>query len=303
MPNLKDIKNRISSVQNTKKITKAMKMVAAAKVKRAENTVKAARPFSDELLHLFRKMLATVGEYSVAGLNVQRALDNYPALLQKREIKTEGLLVITSNKGLAGSYNSNIIKTAFKRIDENSANGIKTIIYPIGQKAVSAFRHSAKDFELREGYIGVANDPTATGANLIAEDIAEDFVAEKIDKIDIITTHFNNMMSYNVVSWNVLPVKVEKAETHELDAVMEFEPSANAVLQQLVPMYVTNSIFQALLEANASELASRMTAMSAASNNAEEMINTLTIDYNKARQAAITQELVEIVSGAQGVQR
>ena len=108
-------------------------------------------------------------------------------------------------------------------------------------------------------------------------------------------------MSYNIVTWEVLPVKVEKAEEHELEPVMEFEPSENAVLQQLVPMYITNSIFQALLEANASELASRMTAMSAASNNAEEMINTLTIDYNKARQAAITQELVEIVSGAQAI--
>lgn len=303
MPNLKDIKSRISSVQNTKKITKAMKMVAAAKVKKAENTVKAARPFSDELLHLFRKMLAQAGEYTVSGLKVQRALDNYPELLEKRDIKTEGLLVITSNKGLAGAYNSNIVKTALKRVRENSQNGIKTVIYPVGQKAVSAFKHSGESFELREGYIGIANAPTATGANIIAEDIAEDFVSGNIDKIDIITTHFNNMMSYSVVSWDVLPVQVEKAESHELDAVMEFEPSVHAVLQQLVPMYITNSIFQALLEANASELASRMTAMSAASNNAEEMITNLTIDYNKARQAAITQELVEIVSGAQGVSK
>ena len=301
MPNLKDIKSRISSVQNTKKITKAMKMVAAAKVKKAENTVKAARPFSDELLFLFRKMLATVGEYSTSGLKIEKALDNYPALLEKREVKTEGILVITSNKGLAGAYNANVIKSTLVRIKENDANGIKTIIYPVGQKAVSAFKHRSGNFELAKSYLSVANDPTATAASLIAEDIAEDFVAGKIDKIDIITTHFNNMMSYSVVSWDVLPVKIEKAESHEIDPVMEFEPSVHSVLQQLVPMYITNSIFQALLEANASELAARMTAMSAASNNAEEMINTLTIDYNKARQSAITQELVEIVSGAQGV--
>ena len=301
MPNLKDIKSRISSVQNTKKITKAMKMVAAAKVKKAESTVKAARPFSDELLYLFRKMLATVDEYSVSGLKVDRALDNYPALLDKREIKTEGLVVITSNKGLAGAYNANVIKVAIAKIKENTSNGIHTVIYPVGQKAVSTFKHKSGNFELSKGYLSVANDPTATGASLIAEDIAEDFVSKKIDSIDIITTHFNNMMSYSVVSWGVLPVKIEKAEKHEIDSVMEFEPSVHSVLQQLVPMYITNSIFQALLEANASELAARMTAMSAASNNAEEMINTLTIDYNKARQAAITQELVEIVSGAQGV--
>ena len=301
MPNLKDIKNRIGSVQNTKKITKAMKMVAAAKVKKAESTVKAARPFADELLYLFRKLLSSVDEYTTSGLKVERGLDNYPALLTKREVKVEGLLVITSNKGLAGAYNANIIKTALKRVEDNTKNGIKTVIYPVGQKAVSAFKHKAGNYELKNGYIEVANNPTATGANIIAEDIAEDFVSGSIDSIDIITTHFNNMMSYNIVSWEVLPVKVEKAEKHEVSAVMEFEPSPHSVLQQLVPMYISNTIYQALLEANASELASRMTAMSAASNNAEEMINTLTIDYNKARQAAITQELVEIVSGAQGV--
>ncbi len=302
MPNLKDIKSRISSVQNTKKITKAMKMVAAAKVKKAESTVKAARPFSDELMQMFRKMLAQAGEYSVVGLNVSRALDNYPELLKQRRVNSEGLLVITSNKGLAGAYNANVIKAALKRVKENDSQGVHTVIYPVGQKAVSAFKHRSGNFEVKQGYISIANNPTATGANLIAEDIADDFVSGAIDRIDIITTHFNNMMSYTVQSWDVLPVNIEKVQEHELDPVMEFEPSVHAVLQQLVPMYISNSIYQALLEANASELAARMTAMSAASNNAEEMINTLTIDYNKARQAAITQELVEIVSGAQGVQ-
>ncbi|MCQ2743919.1 MAG: ATP synthase F1 subunit gamma [bacterium] len=301
MPNLKDIKSRIGSVQNTKKITKAMKMVAAAKVKKAENTVKAARPFSDELLNLYKKLVVSVEEFSVNGLKIERGLDNYPILLSKRELKTEGILVITSNKGLAGAYNANIIKTALKRIKDNTEKGIKTVIYPVGQKAISAFKRKIGDFELKEGYINVANEPTAMGANLIAEDVAEDYVNGKIDKIEIITTHFNNMMSYNIVNWEILPVKAENAEKHELDSVMEYEPSASGVLQQIVPMYITNSIFQALLEANASELASRMTAMSAASNNAEEMINTLTVDYNKARQGAITQELVEIVSGASAI--
>ena len=303
MPNLKDIKNRINSVQNTKKITKAMKMVAAAKVKKAESTVKAGRPFSDELLHLFRKMLGTVSEYSKQGLKVERALDNYPELITPREVKAEGLLVLTSNKGLAGAYNANVIKAALKRVKENKENGIKTFIYPVGQKAISAFKHkqSSGDYILKKGYMAIANDPTATGATLIAEDMADDFVKGELDSIDIFTTHFNNMMSYNVVSWEILPVKVEKAKEHEIDPLMTFEPSPHAVLKQLVPMYITNSIYQALLEANASELASRMTAMSAASNNAEEIINTLTVDYNKARQGAITQELVEIVSGANSV--
>ena len=279
-----------------------MKMVAAAKVKKAESTVKATRPFSDELLHLFRKMLGTVSEYSKQGLKVDRALDNYPELITPREVKSEGLLVMTSNKGLAGAYNANIIKAALKRVKENKENGIKTIIYPVGQKAISAFKHkNSSDYVLKKGYLAIANNPTATGASVIAEDLANDFINGELDSIDIITTHFNNMMSYNVVAWEILPVKVEKANEHELDPLMTFEPSPHAILKQLVPMYITNSIYQALLEANASELASRMTAMSAASNNAENMINTLTVDYNKARQGAITNELVEIVSGANSV--
>ena len=304
MANLKDIKSRINSVNNTKKITKAMKMVAAAKVKKAEYTVKAARPFSDELLHLFRKMLATVNEYSSFGLKLERALDNYAELISPREVKAEGLLVMTSNKGLAGAYNANVIKAAFKRIKENKENGIKTYIYPVGQKAIAAFKaKQSDDFVLKKGYMSIANEPTATGATIIAEDLAVDFVSGELDSIDIFTTHFNNMMSYNVVAWEILPVKVEKAKEHEIDPLMVFEPSPHAILQQLVPMYITNSIYQALLEANASELASRMTAMSAASNNAEEMINNLTIDYNKVRQAAITNEIVEIVSGANSVNK
>jgi F-type H+-transporting ATPase subunit gamma len=303
MASSKDIKNRINSVNNTKKITKAMKMVAAAKVKKAELTVKAARPFSDELLHLFRKMLGTVSEYSKQGLRVERALDNYPELIIPREVKAEGLLVMTSNKGLAGSYNNNVIKAAFKRIKENKENGIKTYVYPVGQKAVSAFKskQNSGDYVLKKGYLAIANNPTATGAALIAEDLASDFVNGELDSIDVFTTHFNNMMSYSVVAWEILPVKVEKAQEHDIDPLMTFEPSSHAVLKQLVPMYITNSIYQALLEANASELAARVTAMSAASNNAEDMIRSLTVDYNKARQWAITQELVEIVSGANSV--
>ena len=149
MPNLKDIKSRIGSVQNTKKITKAMKMVAAAKVKKAENTVKAGRPFSDELLHLFRKMLGTVSEYSVTGLNVEKGLDNYPEILTKREIKVEGLLVITSNKGLAGAYNANLVKYCANLIKEYSEKNIKVKLVVVGQKGLSGLKPYTRklDFE------------------------------------------------------------------------------------------------------------------------------------------------------------
>ena len=188
MPNLKDIKSRINSVQNTKKITKAMKMVAAAKVKRAESTVKAARPFAEELMTLVRRMLGTVEEFSVSGLKVERALDNYPELLTRRKVKAEGLLVITSNKGLAGAYNANILKAALQRIKENTEKGIKTYIYAVGQKGISGFKHKSGDYEVVKTYLSIANNPTATGANIVAEDIAEDYVSGKIDRIDIATS-------------------------------------------------------------------------------------------------------------------
>ena len=300
MPNLKDIKSRIQSVQNTQKITKAMKMVAAAKVKRAESSVKASRPFSQQLLEMFRRMLATTGELDSNGKTFDKPLDNYPELLSKRDtIKTEGLVVVTSNKGLAGAYNANIVRTVLKKIEENSQNNVETLLYIVGQKGISALQHK-QHVNIEKKYIAVADKPSSSAANMIAEDITEDYVSGKIDKIEIITTRFNNMMSYSVQDWTVLPIKIEQEENNvvEAKALMEFIPDTNSILQKLVPMFITNSIFQALLEASASELASRMTAMSAASKNAEEMINNLTVSYNKARQSAITQELIEIISGA-----
>lgn len=298
MPNLKDIKSRIQSVQNTQKITRAMKMVAAAKVKKAECAVKSARPFTEELLTMFKRMLATVGEFQADGEKFERGLDNYPALLTKRDVKTEGLVVVTSNKGLAGAFNANIVRAALKKIEENKLNGIDTKLYVIGQKGVSALQNK-DNVIITKKYISIMDEPSSVGTGIIAEDIAEDYVNGEIDKIEIVTTRFNNMMSYSVQQWQVLPVKVKYDETADkLEALMEFMPNAKAILKKIVPMFITNSIYQAVLEACASELASRMTAMSAASNNAEEMIKNLTVSYNKARQGAITQELIEIVSGA-----
>lgn len=304
MANLKDIKTRILSVQNTKKITRAMKMVAAAKVKRAETTVKSARPFAEELMVIFRRMLSAVnGEYSLENLHVKKAIDNYAVLLEKREIKSVGLVVMTSNKGLAGAYNANIIRRTLSMVDEYNEKGIAVKLFVVGQKGISGLKRKIanKNCEILKTYLSVANNVTSTGALLIAEDLADYFVDNKIDKMEVLTTRFKNMMSYSVQNWEVLPLSPEIEENDGkggIDPLMLFEPNVHGILQSLVPMFITNIIYQALLEAQASELASRMTAMSAASNNAEEMIRLLSIDYNKARQWAITQELVEIVSGA-----
>ena len=305
MPNLKDIKNRIKSVESTKKITRAMKMVAAAKVKKAEKTVKASRPFTQELNAVFSKLLNSVGQYSASTLKIAHAIDNYPALLNVREIKSVALLVITSNKGLAGAYNANIVRKTINTISEYKKQGINTALFIVGQKGISALKRKCKELDctIEKTYLSIANNPTGEGAYMIAEDLAEYYVNHRIDKIEVITTRFKNMMSYFIENWTVLPLKginddVERLHDNIIEPLMEFEPDMHHILQKLVPMYVTNIIFQSLLEAQASELASRMTAMSAATSNAEKMIKELSIEYNKSRQAAITQEIVEVVSGA-----
>ena len=305
MPNLKDIKNRIKSVESTKKITRAMKMVASARVKKAEMTVKASRPYTQALNEMFRKLLVSVGDYSSETLKIKSAIDNYPALLRLSEIKAVGIMVNTSNKGLAGAYNANVVRKVLKSVEEYSKQGIKTYLFVVGQKGVASLKKKIVNYdcEIVKNYLSLANKPTAENSKIVTEDMAEYFVSGKIDKIEIITTRFKNMMSYYVENWVVLPLdslEAIKERLHDniIDPLMEFEPDKHNILQKVVPMYITNIIYQSLLEAQASELASRMTAMSAATTNAEKMIASLSVEYNKTRQGAITQEIVEVVSGA-----
>lgn len=300
MANLKDIKSRIQSIENTKKITRAMKMVAAAKVKKSEHAAKSTRPFSDALVDIFKKLVSSVGYNQEHGLKFDRAIENYPEILSKREIKTVGILAITSNKGLAGAYNANIIKNVIKAIKSYKDQNIDVKLFIVGQKGISGLKRKAEAFnvEILKTYTKAINEVSPIGAENVAEDLAESYIKGEIDKVEVFTTKFRNMMSYSPENWNLIPVEVEVEEDHKIDPLMEFEPSQEFILQKLMPMYLTNTIYHALLEAQASELASRMTAMSAASKSAEDMIRTLTIDYNKARQWAITQEILEVVSGA-----
>lgn len=305
MTSLKDIKTRINSIKSTQKITRAMKMVAAAKVKKAENTVKASRPFTNELNNMFKKFLNSPIIYASQTLKIKSAIDNYPELLKVRETKTVGLLIISSNKGLAGAYNANVIRKTIQTIENYNKQNIKVLLFIIGQKGISTLTKKCKNLncEIVKTYFAAINDASPENANVIIEDIAEYFVAKRIDKIEIITTRFKNMMSYFVENWEILPLKginddFEKRHDNIIEPLMEFIPDAHHILQKIVPMYMTNILYQSLLEAQASELASRMTAMSAASNNAEKMLKELSVQYNKTRQYAITNEITEIVSGA-----
>ncbi len=306
MGNLKNIKNRISSIISTQKITRAMKMVASAKVKKFENKVKASRPFTYELEKVFYRLLHSVPEIESKTTNFKEPINNFPVLLKERPIKNVGILVITSNKGLSGAFNANLTRYTIKTVREYKAKGIGCELFIIGQKGYNTLKRAAEteEFKITEAYLNFTENPTSSQARLAAADMARSFVNGDIDSMEIITTRFKNMMSYSVERWDILPLdEIDFEYTKEEFTDMEVEPSLSGILSELVPLFITSIIFQAMLESSASELASRMTAMSAACNNAEEMIQKLTLDYNKARQAMITQEITEIVGGSAAINK
>ena len=306
MANLKKIRTRINSIKSTQKITRAMKMVASAKVKKSENKVKASRPFTSELEKMFYRLLHSVCEIEAKETHFKEPLNNYPVLLKERPIKNVGLLIMTSNKGLSGAFNANIVRYTLNQVKTYKDQGIGCELFIVGQKGYNALKRVADEvgFKITQTYLTFGENPTSSQARLVASDMARSFVNGDIDSMEIITTRFKNMMSYSVEKWDILPLdEVEQDFAKEEFCDMEIEPSLSYVFAEIVPLFVSSIIYQAMLESIASELASRMTAMSAACNNAEEMIEKLTIDYNKARQAMITQELTEIVGGSMSLNK
>lgn len=301
MANLKLIKNRINSIKSTQKITRAMKMVASAKVKKSENKVKASRPFTFELEKVFYRLLHSVCEIESKETDFKEPLNNYPVLLKARPIKNVGLVIMTSNKGLSGAFNANVVRNTLKIVQDYKEQGIGCELFIVGQKGFNALKRQEEEygFKISATYLNFSETPTSSQARLVATDMAREFVNGNIDSMEIITTRFRNMMSYSVEKWDILPLDdVDFEYTKEEFSDMEVEPNISSVLSELVPLFISSIIFQAMLESVASELASRMTAMSAACNNADEMIQKLTVDYNKVRQALITQELTEITGGS-----
>ncbi len=318
MANLRNIKDRINSIKNTQKITKAMKMVAAAKVKKAENAVRASRPFTLELYEMFCWAYKETLKNKCDKIKTQNNIDNFPALLEKREVRNVGLVIISSNKGLAGAYCANIVRYSLNLIKKLKNEGKNVCVYLVGQKAVPAIKNAQVQygFEIKKTYVDILDDVNSSSAYVIASLLADDYIKGDIDSIELVTTRYKNMMTYIAESWQLLPAVVDDERVrefrnkelddelkishngHKIEPLSEFMPNLQAVLSTIVPMFITNVVYQALLEAQASELASRMTAMSAATNNAADMINTLTVEFNKARQAKITQEITEVISGA-----
>ena len=302
MPNLKDIKRRILSVQNTQKITRAMKMVAAAKVKKTEALLKASLPYSSELLKMIQRLMAAKPLIEKSQKKYTKANDNYPELLNQRDLKTVGILVVTSDKGLAGAYNANVVRTTLRRIREFEENSIDYKLFVVGNKGYQALKRRSAPEKIVQFYTKLPAVPTSGSSAVIAEDIAESYVNENIDRLEIITTYFKSSLSYEVQIWQLLPLTFQsEKEKQGIEPEMMFEPDLESVLQKIVPLYISNRIYHAIIESATSEQAARMQAMSAATTNAGDMIKILTIDYNKARQASITQELLEVVNGAEAL--
>jgi F-type H+-transporting ATPase subunit gamma len=287
MPSLRDIKRKITSVKKTQQITKAMKMVAAAKLRRAQERVIAARPYS-------RKMLAVIA--NLAG-RVERA--QHP-LLAKRESKKVKLMVLTSDRGLCGAYNTNILRKAVEAVKQFKAEGKEVKVNVVGRKGRDFFRkRSAYTLGKVWSDLGMVDYDKAAD---VGKNIVERFTAGETDEVYLLYNEFKSVIAQKVTLEKLLPVE-PPAESDPFMASVDYlyEPSAEAILGSILPKHIEVQVYRSMLESQASEMGARMTAMDSATRNAKDMIERLTLKFNKQRQAAITKEISEIVGGAEAL--
>jgi F-type H+-transporting ATPase subunit gamma len=286
MANLKSIKKRIVSVKNPRQITKAMKMVSAAKLRRAQENVVAARPYARKLGEVLQ---------SLAG-NLEG--DLHP-LLEKREAKKLLLIVVTSDRGLCGGFNANLCKTAERFIKENKGVYEQISLLTVGRKGYEFLKNRHSIYKNVSNVLAKPNYQTAA---LLAQDVIEGFQNEEYDQVVLLFNAFRTVMSQDITFQQLLPVEPEEKGVADETAVEYiYEPSLGELLAEILPKNIEVQIFKAMLESVAAEHGARMTAMDSASKNANEMIGKLTLQYNRARQAAITTELMEIISGAESI--
>jgi len=293
MPNLKDLKTRINSVKSTQKITSAMKMVAAAKLRRAQEAAESGRPYAARMSAVIASLATKTDRSSASPLLVGRADD-----------KTHLLVIMSADKGLCGGFNGFIARTARKLIAEKQASGNKVLVYVVGRKAGVALGSEIADivFSRIEGVQG--SHMTFGNASEIGQKIIDGFEAETFDSVSLLYNRFVNAITQTVTHTSLIPAEVEATEetiADGLTASYEYEPDEAEILSALLPRNLATQIFSALLESSAAELAARMTAMDNATRNAGDMIDRLTLVYNRTRQANITNELIEIISGAEAL--
>ena len=282
MASLKDIRDRIKSVKSIQKVTSAMKMVAAAKVRRAQEKMEQARPYTFALEEVIHHLLPDID---------RDMLD----LLEVRDIKRKAYVVVSADRGLAGAFNTNIIKIAEQEIDQFGKENVD--LFCIGKKSRDYFKR--RDYNIIESHIDFWNELDYDNAMMIGRSIIDHFISGKVDEIRVVYNYFINLAHQEIKSEVLLPLVYNEKEIKVKDRL--YEPSKEKLVSSLVPRHLNIQVWKYLLESYASEQAARMMAMENATTNAKDMIKSLTLEFNKARQAAITTEMLEIVSGAEAL--
>jgi F-type H+-transporting ATPase subunit gamma len=298
----RDVKTRIESVKNIRKITRAMEMVAAARLRRAEQRIAALRPYAGAIRRMTRQAAEAAGS----------EISSLPILQQHESESTVALLLVTGDRGLAGAFNSQILRAGLRAASEHEGEGRDVVFYASGRRGVSSLTFRGRD--VAGAYTGFTDRPAYADARGIADDLVAAYVDGKIDRVEIFYNGYISPLVQEVRRETLLPLqeatilegREEEDDEDEQDesghhALVEYEPGPEEILERLVPDYVEISIFRALLESTASEHGARMTAMRNASENAGEVIDDLTLEMNRARQAEITQEIMEVVAGAEAL--
>jgi F-type H+-transporting ATPase subunit gamma len=305
MATQKEVKNRIASVKNINKITRAMEMVAAARLRRAEQRISDLRPYAEGIRRLTRQASARAG-----------GIPRVPVLVERENVKRVGIVLVTGDRGLAGAFNSNIIREGMRTAQKVREEGAEPAFAVVGRKGVSAMTFRKQD--VSSSYVGFTDRPAFANAREIGEEMTARYVDEDLDRVELIYNRFVSPLTQHVWRQTLLPLQQAEVtgEGAESEAEAEeeneggpdqsrsewiYEPDPEELLGRLIPEYVTISVYRALLESAASELGARMTAMRNAAENAESMIGDLTLEMNRARQAEITQEILEVVGGAEAL--
>ncbi len=296
----RDVRNRINAVKNIQKITRAMEMVAAARLRRAEQRIEALRPYAGAIRRMTRQAAEAAG-------NVPRL----PILTEHPEVRAVGLLLVAGDRGLAGAFNSNIVRSGVAAGREHNAAGHTPVYFASGRRPASSL--SFRGLEPAQSFIGFTDRPSYADARRIAERLMAAYIDNEVDQVEVFYNGYISPISQEVRRETLLPLQhatiLEEAPEDEEEsrhepahrALVDYEPGPEEILRRLVPDYVEISIYRALLESTASEHGARMTAMRNASQNAGELIDDLTLEMNRARQAEITQEIMEVVAGAEGL--
>jgi F-type H+-transporting ATPase subunit gamma len=299
----RDVRNRISSVKNIQKITRAMEMVAAARLRRAEQRIESLRPYADAIRRMTRQAAQAAGD-----------VPRLPILAEHDQVNTVGLLVVAGDRGLAGAFNSNAVRAGVRAASEHAENGAKALFFASGRRPASSLAFRGQD--VAESFTGFTDRPSYADARKIAERLMVAYIDDEVDQVEIFYNGYISPLSQVIRRETLLPLQRasvldDEDEDDDQDseddsdsqkrALVEYEPEPEDILRRLVPDYVEISVYRALLESTASEHGARMTAMRNASENARTLIDDYTLEMNRARQAEITQEIMEVVAGAEGL--